>query len=478
MPDDRFAVSTPQEQLPLPHNLEAEQGVIGAVLMDNKVFRGVSGLLTPEAFYEPMHSQIYTIMAEMIAAGKPATPVTMKSFIQDSDLGGMTTSQYLARLCNEVPSLNGAAGLAQLIVDLHKRRQMIAAAAELTATAFDSPINTSPSVIAAKAITGLQEVARSPNDRAMVFDAGESATEVLDLAEAIRKGEKQHDACSTGFDDIDRMTGGYEAGLLWIIGARPSMGKTTHMFASARRAARRGAGVVVFSLEDDQRNGTARILADAAWSPRQTIEYGRIYRGADLTDDEVWRLRELAESFKSLPMVMDFSSTPTTDEIAVKVRAEKERMAKRGERLRVVFIDYLDFIKSPDRYSGNRNYEKGMVTKALKVLARDEQVCIVLYSQLNRANEQLADKRPTLTSLRDSGELEQDANVVAFIHRESYYVQRSTEYANSAPDALARFAELENKCEFIIAKNKAGAVKTVNLWCDMAASSMADMGRF
>jgi replicative DNA helicase len=480
-PLDQF--TDQQAPKPLPVNIEAEQAVLGALLLVNKVARDIA-FLKAEDFSEELHRRIFEISMDLIAGGKLASPITVKTFLGDHDIGGMSVSQYLARLATHACAPSTTGEIAQTVANLARRRDMIAAGEHLLAVAHDAPVNHTPAVIAASAVQRLQEIARSGADTSARVEAGTGASAVLSHGRAIREGSVIRSCYSTGFDDIDRMTGGYEAGLLWIIGARPSQGKSTYSIASAMRTARmaakgqNGCGAMIFSLEDDERQAVSRALSYATYTHRERIEYRRILRAEDLGSDEIERLDRAAEKMGAMPLTLDFGSRPTVEAIAHKVRVEKDRMAKHGQKLGVVFIDYLKKIAASGRYAGNRNLEFGEITGRLKDLARDEQVCVVLFSQLNRATEQNADKRPTLANLRDSGEIEEDGNIVAFIHREHYYVLRSSEYKNKDKDATQKAVETESQMEFLIEKNKSGPIGSVNLYCDMACNFIANADKW
>lgn len=461
--------------------VEVEQAILGGLLLFNDLWGRCASILAVEDFSEPIHQAIFSAIGDLIGRGVPATPVSVMPFLPKLD--DKSPAPYLSRLVSEVSGKEATALYFQMLKDFAGRREIDAVLSSFLESGGTRDLRRSASEIAGDMLTDLRDILdRSTGEKNDTsFAAGPGALALVDDADAIRTGQLERNACSTGFSDIDRMTGGYEAGLLWIIGARPSQGKTTHMIASARRVAAKamrgqegGAGVLVFSLEDDRQQAFSRLLADAVWSPHSPLSYSTIYRGKDLTEEDVARLRRAAQGIEQMPLTMDFRSNPTIASIAGRIAYEKRQLARRGLSLGVVFIDYLDFIKATDRYAGNRNLEKGQITKALKNIARDEQVCIVCYSQLSRAAEDGVDRRPQLRHLRDSGEIEQDGNVIGFLHRESYYIERSPEYRRSDEEAHAAFTNLQNSVEFIIAKNKTGPIGICNLWCDMAASSMSD----
>ena len=235
-----------------------------------------------------------------------------------------------------------------------------------------------------------------------------------------------------------------------------------------------GWGVMEFSLEVPQDQFMARHVADLVRSSRRTIPFGNIMRG-ELEDDELWIVEDGVRRFDDMPIIVDFAPKLSVADIALRVRTEKARFARQGVQLRVVFIDYLKFIKASDRYRGQRVYEVGEITGALKALAKQERVCIVLLCQLNRANEARDDKRPGLADLRESGDIESDADVVVFLHREAYYIEKSAKFRENDSDTLARHAELVHQAELIVAKNRAGPTRTVLVYCNIAASSLGNL---
>jgi replicative DNA helicase len=237
-----------------------------------------------------------------------------------------------------------------------------------------------------------------------------------------------------------------------------------------------GFGALAYSLEVPKKQITARYLSDLAYRAQSPLEYGRIARG-DFNDTDAWMLDDAAKRLGALPLTLDATSRITLAEIGAGVRAEKARMARDNIRLAVVFIDYLKFIKASDRYKGQRHYEVGEISAGLKQLAKDEGLCVVLLAQLNRALENREDKRPNLSDLRESGDLEADADVVAFIHREAHRVLKSADYRSNKAEAIAHYVAIQHEAEIILGKNRAGPEKTAHLWCDPSCSTMSNSAR-
>lgn len=815
-------------QMPPPHNVEAEQCLLGALLVDNSVWPHICSIVETSHFFEDLHRRIFEIASGLISAGQTISPITIRTHLGEHDLGGLTTSQYLARLAAEASPPILAVGFAKHVRDLALRRMLLASAQSLEERTRSAGAGDNPIEIAAEAIGVLQEIAGSHRGEDTRRDAGESAAAILDRAKAIMAGDVQNRSVSTGIPDLDRDTGGgFAPGTLWIVAGRPGMGKeqpvdtpvltpngwrqigslqigdqvisidgsatrvigvfpqgvkqsfritfrdnsstecgedhlwlvapssgngrdhfrtmplreiiekglrrsrkdgrfgekwripiaapaifddkelpidpyvlgvligdgaTSHpdvrfsnpdfdadirtrvadrlppdvhlietrsgtcpylsfrgpgkrsireklaaiglnvksgeksipeiykfgsieqrlnllrglmdtdgsctkqnsaMFyttsnrlaldvadlarslgalvivrsydrsaagkpieyvvniksklcpfytarkkenwspqepsryiysvepvrmveqvciavdhpshlyltndfivthntllatgfakkvaAAGVRAQQNGGqpvGAMLFSLEVPEDQLIARILADLAYTQRHPISFGAIMRG-ELDDTQMWALWDAQRRLERMPLTLDVAPSLSVQEIAARIRAEAKRMAKRGVQLSVVLIDYLKFVRASDRYKGNRVYEVGEISGALKQLSKELGICIVLLAQLNRALESRdrKDKRPLLSDLRDSGDLEADADVVVFIHREAYYVKQSPEYRNNEQDALIRYEDIKSQAELIIGKSRVGQTGTIEIWCDIGASTFAAQAR-
>ena len=461
----------------LPVCLEAEQALLGAILVNNAAAAHVQ-FLRPEHFGEALHGAIHEAILATLAEGRVANPITLRARIAaDVELApGMTVAAYLARLAAEATTVINARAYADMIHDFWIRRRLIDSARDIEAQAraVDYPIR--PAAIASDAIGALHQLAEGHAQAVTRVEAHAGAGALIERVQAIRAGQAGDEAAPTGFADLDRDTGGYRAGTLWVVAARPGMGKTAFLTASARRVAQAGHGVLAFSMEVPAEEIHARYLADLSYIAHKPLSFGAIMRG-QIDDEDLWRLRNAAKRLGEMPLVSDVASRLSVAEIAMRVRAEKERMAKRGRRLGVIFVDYLKFVQASDRYRGQRVYEVGEISAGLKQLAKDEGLCVVLLAQLNRAVEARDDKRPGLSDLRESGDLEADAHVVAFIYREAYYIERSADYRANKLEALEAADAARNRLELILGKNRAGPAHTVGLWCDVAASSVASHSR-
>ena len=457
-----------------PSNIEAEQALLGAILVNNAAFREVEGLVDADDFSEPVHQDIFRACGSVISSGRLAVPITLKSIMPEYDLGGMTITQYLSRLAAEAITVIEAPDYARAIKTSAMRAAGFEVAAELRDALLSPSIGASPIDIMGRAITDLQRISETGASKADRYDAGDATAAMIAKAEAIARGERNSGIVQTGFPSLDRATGGYMPGTLWIIGARPGMGKTAFAVTSARMVAHSGEGATIFSLEVPQEQIAARCLSDLTFHNGKAVAFGDIMRGQiDVTASDLWKLRNAQKRIADLPLSWFDPTNIPVSEIALRVRAEKRRLARRGIVLRAVFVDYLKFIKPTNRYKGNKVYEIGEITGALKQLAKDEDLCVIALAQLKRAeSREKKGMRPTLDDLRESGDIEADADVVCFIHRESYYIRQSDEFIQNKPEALAAFADKQFDAELIIGKARAGATPTVRAKCFMPSSSI------
>jgi replicative DNA helicase len=473
---------------PAPASIELEQQFLGVLLINNDVLHAVAGYLMPDHFSQEIHRRIFEVAGTMIRDGRVASPVTLRTFLGDHDLGGVTVPQYLARLVADAPAPIAGRDYARAIADLAARRAIISAARAVIEQANDAPVDLEPSTIASGAIAALQEVSEARTTSNARIDPVAAATGLLERVKAIRGGAKDNAGVPTGLPDLDMRTGGFRPGELWVFGGRPGQGKTILGTGFARKVAEFGArlrgdlelgvGALLFSLELPEEQVTARLLSDIAYRPRDAITYGQILRG-EVDADDIRRLEEARDHLAALQLALDVSPSLSVAEIAARIRSEKGRMLKRGVRLAVVFIDYLKFVKATDRYRGLRVYEIGEITGALKQLAKSEAVCIVLLVQASRGVEarDRKDRRPSMADLRDSGDIEADADVVAFIYRESVYIKQSAEFVRGEAEAMCAFDQAQFRGEIIVAKSRSGPAGTTNIWIYAGASSFASEAR-
>jgi replicative DNA helicase len=459
--------------LPMPCDIQVEQALLGALILNNNFLFNVSGILEPEHFSEPVHGETYKAIVDLNASGIKASPVTIKQQLQNMRLmGDVELTEYLKRLYEETPSVKDAPNWAQIIRDMYSRRLIMTVAQETYAYAANLPLTESPVVLIERFGDETGSIVDSEREMSSLRQC-EVADRLIEDIEKFQRGELESTAISSGFQDIDRFVK-YSPEEVIVTAGRPGMGKSIFCTNSARRAAQSGLGVVVFPLENGIKQAVARQLADICYNSRGSyISYSKILRSEVGYGPDLDRIAQAQKDLGSLSdrYIIDDSSTITISRLGFKIRQYKARMASKGHKLSIVYIDHLDFIQASKRYSGNRTQEIGEIMIGLKNLARKEKICIHLFCQLNRAVEKQEDKRPGLSDLRNSGDIEQVADVVNFLYREAYYKQREIDINSPDHDAqLGAYEDVKNDLDVIIAKARSGSTGIAKLFCEPAAS--------
>lgn len=405
-----------------PYTFEAEQGLLGAILVNNRAFEQVSDYLSEEQFSDPAHGRIYAECARLISRGQLANPVTLKArFDQEESLEAHGGSAYLATLAASVVTVVNAGDYGALIRDAHLRRELLAYAQQTASDALShgddlsatEQIETAENRLFSLAETGLVE-------RGFIT-FGEALAESVRTAEAAYRRDGRVAGVATGFADLDRRLGGLHKSDLVILAGRPSMGKTalaTNIaFKVAMNAAPEGESQVVafFSLEMSAAQLSTRILSE-----RTGIASERIRRG-ELANADFQSLVTATQEIETAPLYID--DTPA---LAISALRSRARRLKRRRGLALIVVDYLQLMRPPvGTRPESRVQEVSVVTQNLKAIAKELDVPVLALSQLSRAVEARDDKRPMLSDLRDSGSIEQDADVVMFVFREQYYLERA-----------------------------------------------------
>lgn len=461
-----------------PSNVEAEQAVIGAVLVNNAAWHAIGDRLKPEHFTQEIHQRIWEVASTLIGEARVASPLTLKTYLGDHDLGGVTVPHYLARLAANATTIVNAPDYARMVAELAVRREVLTVSAEMAAEAHDPPAGMSIEQL----IERLEAAVAGVRDRSLAHTAstrvtaGDAAAALIDKVKRIRGGEKIASGATTGFPDLDHDTGGIRPGDLWIVAGRPAMGKSIIGGCIARAVARSGVGTMLFPFEIGREQAIARVLSDLAYNSRKRLGYGQILRG-EVDEEGLWDIEEAQKQLASMPLVIDDADGATLAQINARVRSERDRMARAGVKLGVVVIDYLNFVKASDRYQGQRHNEIGEISIGLKRMAKALGVGVVLLAQVNRGTEGRDEKRPQLADLKDSGSLESDADVVAFVYREIYYLEKSAAYLRKDPETVARANDVRNELEVIVGKNRTGATRGHKLWIDVACSLVSAKAR-
>lgn len=461
-----------------PHNFEAEQALLGAIMLNNRAYDKVSEFLNPDHFAEPAHGRIYAACQKLIARGQMANPVTLKTYLdQDGVLAEIGGSDYLASLAGAVISIINADDYGRLIFDLHLRRELIGLGTDLVNDAFSPQVEVTAVDQIEQAEGKLYELATTGSSEGGFEDFRTVLIEAVNQAAAAHKRQGKLSGVPTGLIDLDQKLGGLHPSDLLILAGRPSMGKTAlatniafnaafayqeELDALGKPKAVDGALVAFFSLEMSSEQLASRILAERAEIASHKIRQG------ELTNDEFENLTIAAQELHRLRLYID--DTPALSISAIRTRA---RRLQRQQGLGLIIIDYLQLLRGSATHSENRVQEVSEITRGLKALAKELDVPVIALSQLSRAVEQREDKRPQLSDLRESGSIEQDADVVMFVYREQYYLERAEpsrrpeegeeKFNQRYADWKTRCEQVWNTAEVIVAKQRHGPVGTVRL---------------
>ena len=451
-----------------PHNVEAEQALLGAILVNNEAIDRVSSFLKPAHFYDALHARIYEAAAKLILGGKRATPITLKTYFQaDEPVGELTVPQYVGRLAANATTIINAEDYGRTVYDLAIRRELIGIGEQMVNTAYDSPIDAPPAVQIEEAEQALFEIAETGKYGSGFEPFSAALTDAIDMAANAYRRDGGLSGLATGFSDLDHRMGGLQPSDLIIVAGRPSMGKTALATNIAYHVAKSykpgeetenaldGAVVGFFSLEMSAEQLATRIISEQAYIPSERIRRGRI------DSDEFDRIVEVSQELQSLPLYID-----QTGGISVAQLAARARRLKRQRGIGLIVVDYLQLLSgSSRRASEGRVQEVTEITTSLKALAKELHVPVLAVSQLSRQVEQREDKRPQLADLRESGSIEQDADVVMFVFREEYYVERRQPRENTEEHRTwqEEMNMVTGKAEVIIGKQRHGPTGTVML---------------
>ena len=453
----------------LPHNVEAEQQLLGAILTNNEVFDRVSALVRSEHFFEPVHRRIFEIAAARIQKNMLASPVTLKAYMDDDDglkeLGG---AAYLARIAGAAVASYAARDYAQMIYDLAVRRELIQLGRDIAAKAAQVDVASEPREQIIEAEQALYKLGEQGVAERGFQSFLRAVTEAVNVAAAAYQRDGGLAGISTGLVDLDRKLGGLHPSDLIILAGRPSMGKTslaTNIAFNIAKAHKQGirhdgtegtvngGSVGFFSLEMSAEQLAARILSEAAEIPSEHIRRG------DMEEDQFRRFVEVAKTLENCPLYID--DTPA---LPISQMAARARRLKRTHGLDVLIVDYLQLLRGSSKE--NRVQEVSEITQGLKAIAKELNIPVIALSQLSRQVENREDKRPQLSDLRESGSIEQDADVVMFVFREEYYREREKPSDHDL-DAMAKWQEImervHGKAEVVIGKQRHGPIGSVEL---------------
>jgi replicative DNA helicase len=455
------------------HAIQAEQAVIGAILQDNNILGVIADTgISAHDLFDPLHAGLYDEIQRKTTLGEKVTVITLAASFPTASMSGMSISEYLRSCISMAGDIADTLESARLIKSFSVQRSLIDVAKALRENPFpaDEALTAAWSKIDAirMGVVGRRKYRVSATIE-------ESTQETMDYITRVRNNEVTG-GIKIGLTLLDTATGGFQRGELVIIAGRPAMGKSMVAVSVARQVAKNGNGVGFFSLEMPERDISRRFLTDQAYDMnwRHPIPYSNVFRPNGVSQAEHELLNESQRIVRSLPMELDYSSHLSVAEIGAKARGMITRLQQNYSiPLSVVFIDYLKFIKATKTYRGQRTYEIGEITAALKGLAKDLNICVVLLAQMNRESEKRDEKKPRLSDLRDSGDIESDADVVLMLYREAYYLLQ--EGLDKGAEISTKIAAAENLFEIYVAKQRMGPTGWHRFHCCMASSSVRDL---
>ena len=469
-----------------PHSIEAEKALLGAIFVNNKAYEKVSEFLRAEHFALSQHGRIYGAVARLIERGQLANPVTLKRYFeQDESLAEVGGPAYLAELAGSAVTVINAGEYGRLVYDLHLKRALISLGEDVVNRAFGGEVDESATQQIEQAEQGLYDLAVSGEYEGGFQPFREAVTHAIKMAETAHKRDGGLAGVTTGFLDLDQLLGGLHPSDLVILAGRPSMGKTALATNIAYHAAksfaetegREGAVVGFFSLEMSAEQLASRILSE-----QSNVSSDRMRKG-ELSKEEFTVLVAASQTLHGIPIFID--DTPALTVSALRTRS---RRLKRQHNLGLIVVDYLQLIGSNNTSRNDgRVQEVAEITRGLKALAKELNVPVLALSQLSRAVEQRDNKRPQLSDLRESGTIEQDSDVVMFIFREEYYLERDrpTRRADETEDNFIRrenkwqenLAKVRNLADVIIAKQRHGPIGDVKLTFQGTYTRFSDWDR-
>ncbi len=440
----------------VPHNIEAEQCVLGSILLRNEIIYEFIDKLEPEHFFDPLHGRIYQACKDLIQQERLIDQTTLSSFfLNEPPVGPLSVSQYLGKLVTFGANLVSASECALLIQDLCTRRSLILLGEDLTNDSYNVESDVPSEAIIQNIESKLFSLSQTGGNSRKELHIADAVHSALTLASIAHNNEKGTVGVPTGLTDIDNRLGGFMPSDLIILAGRPAMGKTSLAVNMARHQASTAYPVGFFSLEMSGEQIAQRIIADLSDVSSSDIRLGRA------SQDDFEKLYSVSDQVCRYPIYIDDTGGLSIEDLSVRAR----RM-KRLYDIHVLYVDYLQLLRSDKNYGSNRVQEITQITMGLKALAKNLDIPVVALSQLSRAVETRDNKRPILADLRESGSIEQDADIVIFLFREEYYIEKDKP-ARFDVDKLMEWEQkispVRNLAEAIVAKHRTGATENIKL---------------
>ncbi|MDA7758371.1 replicative DNA helicase [Candidatus Pelagibacter sp.] len=443
----------------LPNNIEAEQAVIGSILVSNDIFDEISTIISSINFYDPMHQKIFEAIESLVYKGMLANPITLKNYFED-EKDDLNVPDYLVKITKFSTSVRQAVEYSKIIYDMFVRRELIKISEQTIDSAKLNELDTNGQTIIENSERLLFDLAEKGSFNSSLVKFDEAMKQTIEMASAAYKNEEGIVGVPTGLRDLDDKLGGLHQSDLIIIAGRPSMGKTSLATNIAFNAAQKlqdsgkKSSIAFFSLEMSSEQLSTRIISEQARISSNDIRRGRI------SDEQFDKFLETSKNIAELPLYID--ETPA---ISIAAMSNRARRIKRLFGLDMVVVDYIQLMRGTTFNKDGRVQEISQITQGLKAIAKELAVPVVALSQLSRQVEQRDDHKPQLSDLRESGSIEQDADVVMFVYREGYYLSRKEPREATVEHAewQAKMNEVAHLAQIIIGKQRHGPIGNVTL---------------
>ena len=449
------------KEIKLPSNLEAEQALLGSILVNNDIIDEISNIITDRDFYDPLHGKIYNLIDNLHNKGMIANPITLKnSFEKDASLSEIGGTEYLVKLTRFSSSIKQSIDYAKIIHEKFVRRELVQISEKLSEDSVDETLDKTGEIIIQDTEKLLFELAERGTFNQSFLKFNQALDQTIEMATNAMKNDQGIVGIPTGLDDLDERLGGLHKSDLVIIAGRPSMGKTALATNIAYYAAKKifdnnkKSSVAFFSLEMSSEQLSTRILSEQSRIKSNDIRRGKV------TEEEFNRLIETSRSIHELPLYID--ETPA---ITISTLSNRARRIKRLFGLDLIVVDYIQLMTTGSKRYDGRVQEISEITQGLKALAKELGVPVLALSQLSRAVEQRDDKKPQLADLRESGSIEQDADVVMFVFREEYYLERKEPKLGTIEHGewQSKMNEILGTADIIIGKQRHGPTGNVKV---------------
>jgi replicative DNA helicase len=457
----------------LPSNIEAEQSLIGSVLVNNDIIDEISNIVNAGKFFDPIHRKIYDVIESLNNKGMIANPITLKNYFEnDSGLSEVGGADYLVKLTRFSSSIKQAIDYSKIIHEMYVKRELIFISDGIEDQAKDDQTEKTGENIIEDAEKSLFDLAERGNFSQTFMKFNQAVDQTIEMATLAMKSEHGIIGVPTGLTDLDQKLGGLHKSDLIIIAGRPSMGKTALATNIAFYAAKNmqenneKGSVAFFSLEMSSEQLSTRILSEQARISSHEIRTGKA------SEDTLNRYIETSRNIYDLPLYID--ETPA---IAISTLSNRARRIKRLFGLKLIVVDYIQLMRTNSNRMDGRVQEISEITQGLKALAKELNVPVVALSQLSRAVEQRDDKKPQLSDLRESGSIEQDADVVIFVYREQYYLERKKPKEGSIEFAewQSKMSDIHGGAELILGKHRHGSTGVVHVEFEGAFTKFKDL---